>query len=77
MSHTNIDYLTSDEIVQVMVDCAQIDQHIGFVAAHKRNTGTIIPCRATLGFWEQWRLDLRKDILSAMDEDMNPDHMVW
>lgn len=71
---TNIDYLTTFEISEVMADCASIDQHIAFVAQHRMTSGQIAPCRASLGWWEQWRLELRRDILDAMDDVMNPDH---
>ncbi len=72
---TNIDYLSTDEINTVFEDCAAIDGQIAFVAAHLITTGTVIPCRVTLGWWEQWRLDLRKDIIDAMDAEMNPEHV--
>jgi len=71
---TNIDYLSTSEIFEVMSDCATIDQQVAFVTAHQLTTGTVIPCRVTLGWWEQWRLDLRKDIMAAMDNQMNPEH---
>jgi hypothetical protein len=71
---TNIDYLNPGEIIEVMDDCAEIDKHVAFVAEHMKSTGTVIPCRAPLGFWEQWRLDTRSDILAAMEDVMRPDN---
>jgi hypothetical protein len=50
---------TDAEIIEILTDAAKIDGQIAAVADRIRETGSPVPLRSNLGFWEEMRLDQR------------------
>lgn len=66
MKNTEITELfTQNEIVQILADVHEINEHLDACIAHVMKTGTPVPMRVNLGFWEEMRLDQAAMIRSA------------
>lgn len=50
---------TDAEIIEILADTFEIDTRMDEVAARIAETGSPVPLRSTLGFWEEMRLDQR------------------